>query len=102
MGTAWLNVLILELLGIALNFFPIGWSQLMDVYGHGYAHAKSLEFYNTILLWQWLRLPGNVIFTIGALLITYNFIKKLRPFFLRLLRSKVLEDNAISVFSIKE
>lgn len=69
------------LLWIALNFFPIGWAQLIDVYQHGLAHARSLAFYNTILLWQWLRFPGDVLFAIGALLMTYDFIKKLRPFF---------------------
>jgi nitric oxide reductase subunit B len=69
------------ILWILLNFFPIGWAQLMDVYEHGVAHARSLEFYNTTLLWQWLRLPGDVIFTIGALLMAFDFIIKLRPFF---------------------
>jgi nitric oxide reductase subunit B len=68
-------------LWITLNFFPVGWSQLMDVYQHGYAHSRSLEFYNTTLLWQWLRTPGDVVFAIGALLMAYDFIVKLRPFF---------------------
>ncbi|ARG97532.1 nitric-oxide reductase large subunit [Legionella micdadei] len=72
------------LLWIVLNFFPVGWAQLMDVYEHGLAHARSLEFYNTTLLWQWLRLPGDVIFALGALLMTYDFFKKLKPFFPRL------------------
>lgn len=71
------------LLWIFLNFFPIGWAQLMDVYEHGLAHARSLEFYNTTLLWQWLRLPGDVVFALGALLMGYDFIIKLRPFFPR-------------------
>lgn len=70
-------------LWIVLNFFPIGWPQLMDVYEHGVAHARSLEFYNTTLFWQWLRLPGDVVFAIGALLMAYDFIVKLRPFFPR-------------------
>jgi nitric oxide reductase subunit B len=71
-------------LWIFLNFFPIGWAQLMDVYEHGVAHARSLEFYNTTLLWQWLRLPGDVVFAAGALLMAYDFIIKLRPFFPKL------------------
>lgn len=66
---------------ILLNFFPIGWAQLIDVYQHGLAHARSLEFYNTTLLWQWLRTPGDVVFAIGALMMAYDFIIKLRPFF---------------------
>lgn len=68
-------------LWIFLNFFPIGWSQLMDVYQHGFAHSRSLEFYNTTLLWQWLRTPGDIVFALGALLMAYDFIIKIRPFF---------------------
>ncbi|MFC3907959.1 nitric-oxide reductase large subunit [Legionella dresdenensis] len=69
------------LLWIVLNFFPIGWAQLMDVYEHGFAHSRSLEFYNTTLLWQWLRFPGDVVFALGALLMAYDFLRKLGPFF---------------------
>lgn len=75
-------------LWILLNFFPVGWAQLMDVYQHGLAHARSLEFYNTTLLWQWLRTPGDVVFAIGALLMAYDFIIKLRPFFPKWIRAK--------------
>lgn len=71
------------LLWIGLNFFPIGWAQLIDVYEHGFAHARSLEFYNTTLLWQWLRFPGDVVFALGALFMAYDFIKKLGPFFIK-------------------
>lgn len=80
---------------IFLNFFPIGWSQLMDVYSHGLAHARSLEFYNTVILWQWLRTPGDVIFAIGALLMAYDFIIKLGPFFPKLIRDKAPENAAV-------
>lgn len=68
-------------LWIFLNFFPIGWPQLMDVYQNGLAHARSLEFYNTTIFWQWMRLPGDVVFAIGAILMACDFIIKLRPFF---------------------
>lgn len=87
-------------LWIALNFFPIGWSQLMDVYQHGFAHARSLEFYNKTLIWQWLRLPGDVVFAIGALLMAYDFFKKLGPFFPRLVSAKILEDQPVAVDKI--
>lgn len=80
-------------LWIGLNFFPVGWPQLIDVYEHGLAHARSLEFYNTTLLWQWLRLPGDVVFAIGALLMTYDFIIKLRPFFPRIVGEMLPETN---------
>ncbi len=87
-------------LWIALNFFPIGWSQLMDVYEHGYAHARSLEFYNTTLLWQWLRLPGDVVFALGALLMAYDFFKKLGPFFPRLISTEIPENQPVAVDKI--
>ncbi len=71
------------ILWIVLNFFPIGWMQLDAVYEHGLAYARSLAFYNTTLVWQWLRLPGDLVFSAGALLMAYDFITKLRPFFNR-------------------
>lgn len=80
-------------LWIILNFFPIGWSQLMDVYQHGFAHARSLEFYNTTLLWQWLRTPGDVFFAMGALLMACDFIIKLRPFFPNFMKVSALQTE---------
>jgi nitric oxide reductase subunit B len=62
---------------IVLNFYPIGWPQLEAVYTHGYAYARSLEFYNTTLFWQWMRLPGDIVFALGALLMAGDFIAKL-------------------------
>lgn len=81
---------------IVLNFFPVGWPQLIDVYEHGLAHARSLEFYNTTLLWQWLRLPGDVVFALGALLMAYDFLIKLKPFFPKLTGKLVVEKPVIS------
>ena len=66
-------------LWILLNFFPIGWPQLDAVYEHGLAYARSQEFYNTTLLWQWMRFPGDVVFALGALLMAWDFLAKLRP-----------------------
>jgi nitric oxide reductase subunit B len=66
-------------LWIALNFFPIGWPQLDAVFEHGFAYARSNEFYSKTLLWQWLRLPGDVLFALGALLMAWDLIVKLRP-----------------------
>jgi nitric oxide reductase subunit B len=68
-------------LWIALNFFPIGWPQLDAVYEHGLAYARSLAFYDTTLLWQWLRFVGDVPFAIAALLMAFDFIVKLGPMF---------------------
>lgn len=68
-------------LWIALNFFPIGWAQLDAVYEHGLAYARSLEFYDTTLLWQWLRFVGDIPFAAAALLMAYDFIVKLAPLY---------------------
>ena len=66
-------------LWILLNFFPIGWPQLDAVYEHGLAYARSQEFYDTTLFWQWMRFPGDVVFALGALLMAGDFIIKSRP-----------------------
>jgi nitric oxide reductase subunit B len=71
-------------LWIALNFFPIGWPQLLAVYEHGYAYARSMTFYDGTLIWQWMRLPGDVAFAIAALLMAWDFIVKLGPLYPRL------------------
>ncbi|MGH6888734.1 MAG: nitric-oxide reductase large subunit [Rhizomicrobium sp.] len=68
-------------LWIALNFFPIGWPQLDAVFEHGLAWARSNAFYSTTLFWQWMRLPGDVAFAIGALLMAWDFFDKLRPLY---------------------
>ncbi len=71
------------LLWIALNFFPIGWQQLNAVFEHGLAYARSVEFYNTTLVWQWLRLPGDVVFGVAALLMAWDILIKLGPLYPR-------------------
>jgi nitric oxide reductase subunit B len=71
-------------LWIAFNFFPIGWPQLDAVYEHGLAYARSAEFYDTTLFWQWMRMPGDIVFALGALLMAWDFLLKLPPFFPRL------------------
>jgi nitric oxide reductase subunit B len=68
-------------LWIAFNFFPIGWPQLDAVYEHGLAYARSSAFYDTTVFWQWMRLPGDVVFALGALLMAWDFVLKLRPLF---------------------
>jgi nitric oxide reductase subunit B len=68
-------------LWIVLNFFPIGWPQLDAVYDHGFAYARSLEFYDTTLLWQWMRFVGDIPFAAAALLMTFDIFIKLGPMF---------------------
>jgi len=64
---------------ILLNFFPIGWPQLDAVFEHGLAYARSTEFYSRTLFWQWMRLPGDVVFAAGAVLMAWDFLVKSRP-----------------------
>ena len=70
-------------LWIALNFFPIGWPQLNAVFEHGLAYARSIRFYETTLVWQWLRLPGDVVFAVAAVLMAWDFLLKLGPMYPR-------------------
>ena len=67
------------LMWIVLNFFPIGWPQLAAVYEHGFAYARSMAFYDTTSLWQWMRMPGDIVFALGALAMALDFVLKLRP-----------------------
>jgi len=66
-------------LWIFLNFFPIGWAQLDAVFEHGLAYARSPAFYSTMVLWQWMRMPGDILFAAGAVLMASDFITKLGP-----------------------
>jgi nitric oxide reductase subunit B len=68
-------------LWILLNFFPIGWPQLIAVYEHGFAYARSVNFYDQTLFWQWMRLPGDVVFALAALLMAWDFLVKLGPLY---------------------
>jgi nitric oxide reductase subunit B len=67
------------LLWIFLNFFPVGWPQLDAVFEHGLAYARSSQFYEGTKFWQWMRLPGDVVFAAGGLLMGGDFIVKLWP-----------------------
>jgi nitric oxide reductase subunit B len=66
-------------LWILFNFFPIGWPQFDAVFEHGLAYARSQAFYDTTAFWQWMRMPGDIVFAAGALLMAWDFIIKLRP-----------------------
>jgi len=65
-------------LWLTLNFWPIGFRQLSAVYEHGYAYARSLSFYNTTTVYQWLRMPGDIVFSAGALLLSIDIVIKLK------------------------
>jgi nitric oxide reductase subunit B len=85
-------------LWIVLNFFPIGWPQLAAVFEHGYAYARSAAFYKDTIFWQWMRLPGDVAFALGALLMAADFIFKLGPLYPGLVR-RLRRDRSLSPVS---
>ncbi len=65
-------------LWLTLNFWPIGFRQLAAVYEHGYAYARSLQFYAGTTTYQWLRMPGDIVFSAGAVLLAIDILKKLK------------------------
>jgi nitric oxide reductase subunit B len=60
----------------ALTLLPIGTMQLLAAIDHGYAYARSAEFMHRpiVELLVWMRVPGDTVFSIGALLFTWFVI----------------------------
>ncbi|HEU5135183.1 MAG TPA: nitric-oxide reductase large subunit [Steroidobacteraceae bacterium] len=65
----------LALMGL-LTLLPIGTLQLLAAINEGYWFARSAEFMHQPLieLLVWLRMPGDVVFSAGAVLITWFVI----------------------------
>ena len=65
----------LGLMGL-LTLLPIGTLQLLAAINEGYWYARSADFMHQpiIELLVWLRVPGDVVFSIGAVLITWFVI----------------------------
>jgi len=67
--------------GLALmalvTLLPIGILQLTAAIEHGYAYARSAEFMNRpiIDLLVWLRVPGDTIFSVGALALAWFVLR---------------------------
>ena len=70
-GSFWSLNIGLSLMGI-LTLLPLGLLQLRAVLDHGYWFARSAEFMDRPLIHMliWMRMPGDVLFAIGALLIS--------------------------------
>jgi nitric oxide reductase subunit B len=65
-------------LWLVLNLLPVGIAQLAAVVEHGYSYARSLAFYDSVVVFQWLRLPGDLAFLAGGAIVLGDLIAKLR------------------------
>ena len=61
----------------ALTLLPIGTLQLLAAIDHGYWYARSEEFMQApiVELLVWMRMPGDIIFSIGAVAFTWFVIR---------------------------
>lgn len=61
----------------AMSLLPIGTIQLLAAIDHGYWYARSAEFmHQPIIEWLvWMRVPGDVVFGIGAVLLAWFVIR---------------------------
>jgi nitric oxide reductase subunit B len=65
-------------LWLVLNLLPVGIAQLAAVIKHGYGYARSLAFYDGVVAFQWLRLPGDLAFLAGGAIVLVDLLAKLR------------------------
>jgi nitric oxide reductase subunit B len=63
-------------LWLALNLLPVGIPQVLATIDHGFAYARSLAFYDTVNLFQWLRLPGDLAYLLGAVILLVDLGRK--------------------------
>jgi nitric oxide reductase subunit B len=56
-----------------LTLLPLGTLQLLAAIEHGYAYARSAEFMQKpiVELLIWMRMPGDIVFSIGAVALTW-------------------------------
>ena len=75
-GSFWSLNIGLSLMAL-LTLLPLGVLQLSAVLEHGYAHARSAEFMSQpiIHLLVWMRMPGDTIFAVGALLFAWFVLR---------------------------
>ena len=65
-------------LWLALNLIPIGVGQVVAVIDRGYWYARSLDFYEHWVVFEWLRLAGDVAFIAAGGLMLSDLVQKLR------------------------
>ncbi len=66
----------LALMGV-LTLLPLGTMQLLAAIEHGYWYARSAEFMQRpiVELLVWMRMPGDVIFSVGALALSWFVLR---------------------------
>jgi len=66
----------LALMGV-LTLLPLGTMQLLAAIEHGYWYARSAEFMQKpiVELLIWMRMPGDVIFSIGAVALAWFVLR---------------------------
>jgi len=65
-------------LWLLLNILPVGFGQVVSTINHGYWYSRSLAFYDDWTLFQWLRMPGDIAFGLGGLILFADVVLKLR------------------------
>jgi nitric oxide reductase subunit B len=75
-GAFWALNIGLALMGL-LTLLPMGVLQLQAALENGYWYARSAEFMGRpiIELLVWMRVPGDTVFSIGALLIAWFVLR---------------------------
>ena len=80
-GAFWSFNIGLSLMAL-LTLLPLGVLQLQAALEHGYWYARSADFMGKPLIeiLVWMRVPGDVIFSVGALLLAYFIARQwLKP-----------------------
>lgn len=77
LSTAFWSLNIGLVLMALLTLLPLGTLQLLAAIEHGYAYARSAEFMDKpiVEMLVWLRVPGDVIFSVGALALTWFVVR---------------------------
>ena len=65
-------------LWLVFNLLPVGIAQLAATIEQGYGYARSLAFYDGVVVFQWLRLPGDLAFLAGGVIVLADLLAKLR------------------------
>jgi nitric oxide reductase subunit B len=60
-----------------LTLLPLGTMQLLAAIEHGYHYARSAEFMQKPIvdMLVWMRVPGDVIFSVGAVALTWFILR---------------------------